>query len=125
MALTKKDFENIQKALNQGIVQAIDHLVMPAFNAFDKRLDSIDNRLGNVEDRLGNVEDRLGRVEDQLTGLKGDVKDLKGRLDEHIVITSERFDETTALIGYYFEKCASKEEIRQLTRRVEVLEARA
>lgn len=118
MALTDIDLGKIQKMINESVMQSFEQLFLPAFNSLDKRLDRVEDRLSNVEDQLSNVENRLSNVE-------GNVKGLKESQDEQFLALNERVDESIELIGYYFEKCATKDEHQALVGRVDVLELNA
>ena len=104
MALTNDDKQWIKGAITDGVVEALEAVVLPRFDEHDKRFDRIEARLDSVEEdvsglkddvsslksemcevksRLNGVEsemrevkDRLGRVEGELQALTNDIKEI-------------------------------------------------
>lgn len=104
MALTNDDKQWIKGAIADGVVEALETVVLPRFDEHDKRFDRIEDRLDSVEEdvsglkedvsslksemcevksRLNGVEsemrevkDRLGRVEGELQALTNDIKEI-------------------------------------------------
>ena len=104
MALTNDDKQWIKGAIADGVVEALETVVLPRFDEHDKRFDRIEARLDSVEEdvsglkedvsslksemcevksRLNGVEsemrevkDRLGRVEGELQALTNDIKEI-------------------------------------------------
>ncbi len=104
MALTNDDKQWIKGAIADGVVEALEAVVLPRFDEHDKRFDRIEARLDSVEEdvsglkddvsslksemcevksRLNGVEsemrevkDRLGRVEGELQALTNDIKEI-------------------------------------------------
>ena len=81
MALTNDDKQWIKGAIADGVVEALEAVVLPRFDEHDKRFDRIEDRLGSVEEDVSSlksemreVKDRLGRVEGELQALTNDIK---------------------------------------------------
>lgn len=123
MALTNDDKQWIKGAIADGVVEALETVVLPRFDEHDKRFDRIEVRLGSVEkdvsslksemyevkgrlDRveggLHEVKDRLGRVEGELQALTNDIKEI------YDVIYSKP---NKALMSASFAKMSSKEKL--------------
>lgn len=130
MALTNDDKQWIKGAIADGVVEALETVVLPRFDEHDKRFDRIEVRLGSVEkdvsglkkdvsslksemyevksrlDRveggLHEVKDRLDRVEGELQALTNDIKEI------YDVIYSKP---NKALMSASFAKMSSKEKL--------------
>lgn len=83
MALTNDDKQWIKGAIADGVVEALETVVLPRFDEHDKRFDRIEARLGLVEEDVSSlksemreVKDRLGRVEGELQALTNDIKEI-------------------------------------------------
>lgn len=83
MALTNDDKQWIKGAIADGVVEALEAVVLPRFDEHDKRFDRIEDRLGSVEEDVSSlksemreVKDRLGRVEGELQALTNDIKEI-------------------------------------------------
>lgn len=83
MALTNDDKQWIKGAIADGVVEALEAVVLPRFDEHDKRFDRIEARLGSVEEDVSSlksemreVKDRLGRVEGELQALTNDIKEI-------------------------------------------------
>ena len=104
MALTNDDKQWIKGAIADGVVEALEAVVLPRFDEHDKRFDRIEDRLGSVkedvsglkedtsslksemyevksqlngvEHELYGVKERLGRVEGELQALTNDIKEI-------------------------------------------------
>ena len=84
MTLTKDDKVWIKDAITDGIVEALNEIVLPRFAEQDKKFESIDERLASIETRMSSVESRLDSVESRLdsvelrlTSIETDVRDIK------------------------------------------------
>lgn len=130
MALTNDDKQWIKGAIADGVVEALETVVLPRFDEHDKRFDRIEAGLGSVEkdvsglkkdvsslksemyevksrlDRveggLHEVKDRLDRVEGELQALTNDIKEI------YDVIYSKP---NKALMSASFAKMPSKEKL--------------
>ena len=83
MALTKDDKTWIKGAITEGIVDALNEIVIPRFEAIENRLDSIEQRLQSLEARvtvlesgMREVKERLGYVEGEIQALTNDIKEI-------------------------------------------------
>ena len=98
MSLTKKDLGLIADLFSQlfskEFVKFYDQVLYPHF-------ERLENRIEKVEDRLD---------------------DLETKSEERFFDLKDQIDDNTKLIGYYFEKCSTKEEVNALSLRVTTLE---
>ena len=104
MSLTNDDKQWIKGAIADGVVEALESVVLPRLDEHDKRFDRIEARLGSVEEdvsglkedtsslksemyevksqlngvehELYGVKERLGRVEGELQALTNDIKEI-------------------------------------------------
>ena len=104
MALTDDDKQWIKGAIADGVVEALESVVLPRFDEHDRRFDRVEARLGSVkedvsglkedtsslksemyevksqlngvEHELYGVKERLGRVEGELQALTNDIKEI-------------------------------------------------
>lgn len=83
MALTNDDKQWIKGAIADGVVEALETVVLPRFDEHDRRFDRVEARLGSVEEDVSSlksemreVKDRLGRVEGELQALTNDIKEI-------------------------------------------------
>ena len=83
MALTNDDKQWIKGAIADGVVEALETIVLPRFDEHDRRFDRVEARLGSVEEDVSSlksemreVKDRLGRVEGELQALTNDIKEI-------------------------------------------------
>ena len=94
MALTNDDKQWIKGAIADGVVEALEAVVLPRFDEHDKRFDRIEarlkddvsslksemcevkSRLNGVESEMREVKDRLSRVEGELQALTNDIKEI-------------------------------------------------
>ena len=90
MALTDDDKQWIKGAIADGVVEALEAVVLPRFDEHDRRFDRVEARLGSVEEdvsglkedvsslksEMREVKDRLGRVEGELQALTNDIKEI-------------------------------------------------
>ena len=81
--MTNDDKQWIKGAIADGVVEALETVVLPRFDEHDKRFDRIEARLGLVEEDVSSlksemreVKDRLGRVEGELQALTNDIKEI-------------------------------------------------
>ena len=109
MALTNDDKQWIKGAIADGVVEALETVVLPRFDEHDKRFDRIEARLGSVEKDVSSlksemyeVKDRLDRVEGELQALTNDIKEI------YDVIYSKP---NKALMSASFAKMSSKEKL--------------
>jgi len=109
MALTNDDKQWIKGAIADGVVEALEAVVLPRFDEHDKRFDRIEDRLGSVEKDVSSlksemyeVKSRLDRVEGELQALTNDIKEI------YDVIYSKP---NKALMSASFAKMSSKEKL--------------
>ena len=73
MTLTTDDRQWIKGAITEGIVDALNEIVIPRFEAIESRLDSIESRLTSLERDMRDVKERLGYVEGEIQALTNDI----------------------------------------------------
>lgn len=100
MALTNDDKQWIKGAIADGVVEALETVVLPRF-------DEHGERLNRIEDRLGSVEKRLESLESDVCILKQDVSALKQ--DMHGVKIYKKPNRT--LVSKNFEKLSTEDKI--------------
>ena len=81
MALTNDDKQWIKGAIADGVVEALETVVLPRFDEHDKRFDRIEDRLGSVEKRLESLESDVCILKQDVSALKQDMHGVKDRLD--------------------------------------------
>lgn len=81
MALTNDDKQWIKGAIADGVVEALETVVLPRFDEHDKRFDRIEDRLGSVEKRLESLESDVCILKQDVSVLKQDMHGVKDRLD--------------------------------------------
>ena len=81
MALTNDDKQWIKGAIADGVVEALETVVLPRFDEHDKRFDRIEARLGSVEKRLESLESDVCILKQDVSALKQDMHGVKDRLD--------------------------------------------
>jgi hypothetical protein len=77
MALTNDDKQWIKGAIADGVVEALETVVLSRFDEHDKRFDRIEARLGSVEKRLESLESDVCILKQDVSALKQDVNALK------------------------------------------------
>lgn len=116
MALTNDDKQWIKGAIADGVVEALETVVLPRFDEHGERLNRIEDRLGSVEkdvsglkkdvsslkSEMYEVKSRLDRVEGELQALTNDIKEI------YDVIYSKP---NKALMSASFAKMSSKEKL--------------
>lgn len=83
MTLTTDDKKWIKGAITEGIVDALNEIVLPRFEEHDRRLGAIEGYLGSIEARLDAIESDIREIKSRLGILESDVKEIKGQLDTH------------------------------------------
>ena len=81
MALTNDDKQWIKGAIADGVIEALEAVVLPRFDEHDKRFDRIEDRLGSVEKRLESLESDVCILKQDVSVLKQDMHGVKDRLD--------------------------------------------
>lgn len=77
MALTNDDKQWIKGAIADGVVEALEAVVLPRFDEHDKRFDRIEVRLDSVGKRLESLESDVCILKQDVSALKQDVSALK------------------------------------------------
>ena len=130
MALTNDDKQWIKGAIADGVVEALETVVLPRFDEHDKRFDRIEARLGSVEkdvsglkkdvsslksemyevkSRLDRVEGGLHEVKDRLDRVEGELQALTNDIKEIYDVIYSKPDK--ALMSASFAKMSSKEKL--------------
>ena len=81
MALTNDDKQWIKGAIADGVVEALETVVLPRFDEHDKRFDRIEVRLGSVEKDVSSLKSEMYEVKGRLDRVEGGLHEVKGRLD--------------------------------------------
>ena len=81
MALTNDDKQWIKGAIADGVVEALETVVLPRFDEHGERLNRIEARLGSVEKRLESLESDVCILKQDVSALKQDMHGVKDRLD--------------------------------------------
>jgi len=81
MALTNDDKQWIKGAIADGVVEALETVVLPRFDEHGERLNRIEDRLGSVEKRLESLESDVCILKQDVSALKQDMHGVKDRLD--------------------------------------------
>jgi len=81
MALTNDDKQWIKGAIADGVVEALEAVVLPRFDEHSERLNRIEDRLGSVEKRLESLESDVCILKQDVSALKQDMHGVKDRLD--------------------------------------------
>ena len=87
MALTNDDKQWIKGAITDGVVEALEAVVLPRFDEHDKRFDRIEARLDSVEEDVSGLKDDVSslksemcEVKSRLNGVESEMREVKGRL---------------------------------------------
>lgn len=83
MTLTTDDKTWIKGAITEGIVDALNELVLPRFEEHDRRLEAIEGQLDSIEARLDAIENDIQEIKSRLGILETDVKEIKEQLGTH------------------------------------------
>lgn len=92
MALTDDDKKWIKGAITEGVVDALNEVVLPKFDEIDERLDGIDRRLDGIDERLDGIDERLNSRDQQFMSINS-------RLNSLEVSMRELKEETADLSG--------------------------
>ena len=82
MALTNDDKQWIKGAIADGVVEALEAVVLPRFDEHDKRFDRIEARLDSVEEDVSGLKEDVSGLKEDVSGLKDDVSSLKSEMRE-------------------------------------------
>ena len=116
MALTSDDKQWIKSAITDGVVEALEAVVLPRLDEHDRRFDRIEARLDSLEadvrvlkqdvsalkQDMHNVKDRLDTLEWQVEALTNDIKEI------YAVIYKKP---NRALVSKNFEKLSTEDKI--------------
>lgn len=116
MALTNDDKQWIKGAIADGVVEALEAVVLPRLDEHDRRFDRIEARLDSLEadvrvlkqdvsalkQDMHNVKDRLDTLEWQVEALTNDIKEI------YAVIYKKP---NRTLVSKNFEKLSTEDKI--------------
>lgn len=116
MALTNDDKQWIKGAITDGVVEALEAVVLPRLDEHDRRFDRIEARLDSLEadvrvlkqdvsalkQDMHNVKDRLDTLEWQVEALTNDIKEI------YAVIYKKP---NRTLVSKNFEKLSTEDKI--------------
>lgn len=80
MALTQDDKKWIKGAITEGVVDALNEIVLPRFDEHDKRFDAVEDRLDSLEEDVRVLKDDVRVLKEDVRTLKDDMRDVKERL---------------------------------------------
>lgn len=81
MALTNDDKQWIKGAIADGVVEALEAVVLPRFDEHDKRFDRIEARLDSVEEDVSGLKEDVSGLKDDVSSLKSEMCEVKSRLN--------------------------------------------
>ena len=81
MALTNDDEQWIKGAIADGVVEALEAVVLPRFDEHDKRFDRIEARLDSVEEDVSGLKEDVSGLKDDVSSLKSEMCEVKSRLN--------------------------------------------
>lgn len=80
MALTNDDKQWIKSAIADGVVEALEAVVLPRFDEHDKRFDRIEARLDSVEEDVSGLKEDVSGLKDNVSSLQNEMREVKERL---------------------------------------------
>ena len=81
MALTNDDKQWIKSAIADGVVEALEAVVLPRFDEHDKRFDGIEARLDSVEEDVSGLKEDVSGLKEDVSSLKSEMCEVKSRLN--------------------------------------------
>ena len=82
MTLTTDDKTWIKSAITEGIVDALNEIVIPRFGEHDKRFDEHDKRFDALEADVAELKTDVVELKTDVSGLKSDVRSLQSDMRE-------------------------------------------
>ena len=82
MTLTTDDKKWIKDAITEGVVDALNEIVIPRFDEHDKRFDEHDRRFDEHDRRFDAIEADVAELKTDVAELKTDVAELKTDVGE-------------------------------------------
>lgn len=82
MTLTTDDKTWIKSAITEGIVDALNEIVIPRFDEHDKRFDEHDKRFDALEADVAELKTDVVELKTDVSGLKSDVRSLQSDMRE-------------------------------------------
>lgn len=81
MALTNDDKQWIKGAIADGVVEALEAVVLPRFDEHDKRFDRIEARLDSVEEDVSGLKEDVSGLKEDVSSLKSEMREVKSQLN--------------------------------------------
>ena len=81
MTLTTDDKQWIKTAITEGVVEALDTIVLPRFDEIDRRFERVDERLDTLETEVSKINIRLTDIESRLYAVEAQLRQVNERLD--------------------------------------------
>lgn len=81
MALTNDDKQWIKGAIADGVVEALESVVLPRLDEHDKRFDRIEARLGSVEEDVSGLKEDVSGLKEDTSSLKSEMYEVKSQLN--------------------------------------------
>ena len=81
MALTNDDKQWIKGAIADGVVEALETVVLPRFDEHDRRFDRVEARLGSVEEDVSGLKEDVSGLKEDTSSLKSEMYEVKSQLN--------------------------------------------
>ena len=107
MALTKQD------------LQQIAQLIRVEISGLKQDVSGLKEDVSGLKEGQNSLKEDMFRLREEM---KEKYYSLKTEMNEQFLFLNENNDKNTALIGIYFQKCASQEEHQTLMKRVDRIE---
>lgn len=111
MSLTKKDLQQISVLIHDGVRSELQEYVVGPLGELMEWKKEMNIWKGEMNEWKGEMNE-----------WKGEINQWKEELRSHIIKSHGEHEEIISLIGYYFEQCAPKQDLKTLGKRVEKLE---
>ena len=80
MTLTKDDKIWIKDAITDGVVGALNDIVIPRFEENDKRFDALESDVAELKADVSELKADVSELKDDVSSLKSDMRDVKATL---------------------------------------------
>ena len=80
MTLTKDDKIWIKDAITDGVVGALNDIVIPRFEENDKRFDALESDVAELKSDVSGLKADVSELKDDVSSLKSDMRDVKATL---------------------------------------------
>lgn len=80
MSLTDSDKQWIKSAITDGVVEALNEIILPRFEAHDEKFDQIDAHFDQIDAHFDQIDAHLGRIDARFDRVENDVNTIQGEL---------------------------------------------